>query len=147
MNFYTTSSFRKDIQQLTRKPKDGYTSVIDDICNTLQTMPDNILRDTNDRIRQEQSFRVVKLRIGNSKMRLPKNDGFRLIYWVSTQKDNLVLLRIYPKRGAFAANNLTNTEFLRLLKEMVEENRRQELQQVDIASALSVIRHQCAIGC
>ncbi len=107
MNFFTTTSFRSAIQQLTRKPKNGYMSVVLDICETLKSMPDNILRDTNDRIRQEQYFRMVKLRIGNSNQNLPKNDGFRLIYWVSIKSDNLVLLTIYPKRGPLAASNLT----------------------------------------
>ena len=95
MNFFTTTSFRSAIQQLTRKPKNGYMSVVLDICETLKSMPDNILRDTNDRIRQEQYFRMVKLRIGNSNQNLPKNDGFRLIYWVSIKSDNLVLLSAY----------------------------------------------------
>lgn len=145
MNFFTTTSFRSAIQQLTRKPKNGYMSVVLDVCETLKSMPDNILRDTNDRIRQEQYFRMVKLRIGNSNQNLPKNDGFRLIYWVSIKSDNLVLLTIYPKRGPLAAANLTDAEFVRLLREMVEENKNQMLQQVDIASSLRVIKVQCGL--
>lgn len=145
MNFFTTTSFRSAIQQLTRKPKNGYMSVVLDICETLKSMPDNILRDTNDRIRQEQYFRMVKLRIGNSNQNLPKNDGFRLIYWVSIKSDNLVLLTIYPKRGPLAAANLTDAEFVRLLREMVEENKNQMLQQVDIASSLRVIKVLCGL--
>jgi mRNA-degrading endonuclease RelE of RelBE toxin-antitoxin system len=145
MNFFTTTSFRSAIQQLTRKPKNGYMSVVLDICETLKSMPDNILRDTNDRIRQEQYFRMVKLRIGNSNQNLPKNDGFRLIYWVSIKSDNLVLLTIYPKRGPLAASNLTDAEFVRLLREMVEENKNQMLQQVDVASSLRVIKVQCSL--
>lgn len=145
MNFYTTSSFRTSIQLLIRKPKNGYMSVVSDICETLKSMPDNILRDNNDRIRQEQNFRIVKLRIGNSNQRLPKNDGFRLIYWVSLRKENLVLLKIYPKRGSLAVGNLTEGEFLRLLEEMVDENKQQVLQQVDILSSLNIIKDQCGL--
>lgn len=97
MKFYTSNSFRLSISKLTRKPKEGYESVVKDICEALQVMNDNILRDSNDRIRQEQNFRIVKLRVRNSQQNLPKNDGFRLIYWVSTKSDNLVLLSAYPK--------------------------------------------------
>ena len=145
MNFYTTSSFRAAIQKLTRKTKDGYISVVHDVCEALQSMPDNIMRDTNDRIRQEQDFRIVKLRVKNSKLNLPKNDAFRLIYWVSTKKDNLVLLSVYPKRGTYGIGNLTDEEFLRLLKELVEENRQELLQQVDITNALNVINSHCKL--
>jgi len=111
MNFYTSTSFRASVSKLIRKPKDGYESVVDDICEALRKMDDSILRETNDRIRQEQNFRIVKLRVRNSHQNLPKNDGFRLIYWVSTTSDNLVLLTVYPKRGPMRAINLTNNEF------------------------------------
>lgn len=120
-------------------------SVASDVCEALNSMPDNILRETNDRIRQEQNYKMVKLRIGNSNQNLPKNDGFRLIYWVSSKSDNLVLLKIYPKRGPLAVNNLTGAEFVRLLKELVDENKQQMLQQVDITSSLNVIRNQCSL--
>ena len=52
MNFYTSSTFRRDIESLTKKPREGYMSVTKDICKALTDMPDNILRDTNDRVRQ-----------------------------------------------------------------------------------------------
>lgn len=145
MKIYTTTSFRTAIQKLTRKTKDGYISVVHDVCEALQSMPDNIMRDTNDRIRQEQDFRIVKLRVKNSKLNLPKNDAFRLIYWVSIKKDNLVLLSVYPKRGTYGIGNLNDEEFLRLLKELVEENRQELLQQVDITNALNVINSHCKL--
>lgn len=78
-------------------------------------------------------------------MKLPKDDSFRLIYWVSTKKDNLVLLSVYPKRGTYGIVNLTDEEFLRLLKELVEENRQEQLQQVDITNALNVINSHCKL--
>ena len=40
-------------------------SVVKDICDNLQKMPDNIIRDTNDRVKQFPKFRIVKLRIPN----------------------------------------------------------------------------------
>lgn len=139
MNFYTSTSFRDSISKLTRKPKDGYESVVVDICDALKSMDNSILRDTNDRIRQENNFRIIKLRVKNSHLNLPKNDGFRLIYWVSTVTDNCVLLTVYPKRGPQAAVNLTNNEFKRLLKEMVTEKEKNILQMVDIFNNLKVI--------
>lgn len=43
-----------------KKPKEGYTTVVSDICKALQDMPDNIARDTNDRIKMFEEYRVVK---------------------------------------------------------------------------------------
>ena len=142
MNFYTSSSFRKSVSALTRKAKDGYKSVIEDILRLFRAWM-IILRETNDRIRQEQNFRIVKLRVKNSQLKLAKKDGFRLIYWVSTKSDNLVLLSVYPKRGPHAINNLANTEFLRLLQEMLDEKLQCILQKVDINHNLTIIDDSC----
>lgn len=144
MFFYTSTSFRSSISKLTRKSKDGYESVVKDVCDALGSMDDSFLRETNDRIRQEQNFRIVKLRVKNSHQNLPKNDAFRLIYWVSTKSDNLVLLSIYPKRGPLGINNLTNDEFKRLLEEMLREKCDSILQKVDVTDNLKVIDEACS---
>jgi len=124
---------------LMKKSKDGYVSVSKDICDGLKAMPDNILRDTNDRIRQFAEYRVVKLRLPNSGQHLPKANGFRLIYWVSLKKDVVVLLRVYPKRGPQAAVDLVDDEYNRLLVEMLNESMASKLHQVDIESKLADI--------
>ena len=144
MNFYISTSFRNSISKLTRKSKDGYESVVSDICDALKSMDVSILRDTNDRIRQEQYFRIIKLRVKNSHQNLPKNDAFRLIYWVSTKTDNLVLLTVYPKRGPLGINNLTSDEFVRLLEEMLKEKENSLLQKVDITNNLKVTDEACS---
>ena len=46
MNFFTISTFRDVVASLIKKPREGYSSVVADICAELQSMPDNILRDT-----------------------------------------------------------------------------------------------------
>ena len=122
-------------------------SVVSDICNSLVNMPDNILRDTNDRIRQFAEFRVVKLRLPNSGQHLPKNNGFRLIYWVSMKNDVAVLLRIYPKRGSQSAVDLVDDEYDRLLVEMVNESKNNQLHQVDITNGLAELsQNECLPG-
>lgn len=143
MNFYTTSTFREALAGLTKKRKDGYISVIKDICEGLTSMPDNILRDTNDRIRQLAEYRIVKLRLPNSGQHLPKASGFRLIYWVSMKRDLAVLLRIYPKRGPQSAVDLTDEEYNRLLVEMIKESQVHNLHQVDVTNGLSEISQNC----
>ena len=62
MNFFTISTFRDVVASLIKKPREGYSSVVADICAELQSMPDNILRDTNERIIQTSSdiLRFIK---------------------------------------------------------------------------------------
>lgn len=99
-------------------------------------MPDNILRETNDRILQTEEFRIVKLRLPNSGQRLSKPNGFGLIYFVSQLNDVVVLLRVYPKRGPQGVVNLVSTEYERLLEEMMKESLACSLHEVDILNAL-----------
>lgn len=112
-------------------------TVVADICKALQDMPDNIARGTNDRIKVFDQYRIVKLRVPNSGLRLAKANGFRLFYWVSMKHDNMVLLRIYPKRGPQGIKNIADAEYDRLLMEMVQENQVHSLHQVDIANLLA----------
>ena len=137
MNFYTTSTFRQTLTSLTKKPKEGYKSVVKDICKALLSMEPNIIRDTNDRIKQFEDFRVIKLRLPNSGQRLSRPDGFRLIYYISLISDDVALLRIYPKRGPQGIVDLVDEEYDRLLVEMVVENNNKNLHQVDINNSLA----------
>ena len=137
MNFYTTSTFRQTLSSLTKKPREGYKSVVKDICKALLSMEPNIIRDTNDRIKQFEDFRVIKLRLPNSGQRLSRPDGFRLIYYVSLISDDVALLRIYPKRGPQGIVDLVDEEYDRLLVEMVVENNNKNLHQVDINNSLA----------
>ena len=137
MNFYTTSTFRQTLTSLTKKPKEGYQSVVKDICKALLSMEPNIIRDTNDRIKQFEDFRIVKLRLPNSGQHLSRPDGFRLIYYVSLISDDVALLRIYPKRGPQGIVDLVDEEYDRLLLEMVMENNNKTLHLVDIKNSLA----------
>lgn len=137
MNFYTTTTFRESLARLTKKAKDGYMTVTQDICNALMNMPDNILRDTNDRVYQYPEYRVVKLRLMNSGQNLSKPNGFRLIYYVSLLHDSVVLMHIYPKRGPLSAVDLVNAEYTRLQMELFNESNASMLHQVDIANGLA----------
>ena len=136
MIFYTSSTFRRNLESLTKKSRDGYMSVVTDICNAMREMPDDILRDKNDRVRQLPDYRIVKLRLPNSGQNLSRSNGFRLIYWVSLFTDDIVLLSIYPKRGPQCAVDLIDSEYGRLVVEMTQESKANQLHQVDIAAGL-----------
>ena len=137
MNFFTISTFRQSVASLLKKRKDGYNSVVQDICDALNEMPDDIIRESNDRVYQYPEYRVVKLRLPNSGLRLSKANGCRLIYWVSLKHDNVALLRVYPKRGSQGIVDLTQSEYRRLQLELFNQSQANMLHQVDITNALS----------
>ena len=147
MIFYTSTTFRESLASLMKKNKDGYTTVVKDICDALGEMEDTILRDTNDRVFQFPEYRVVKLRVANSGRKLSKSNGFRLIYWVSQLHDNVVLMRVYPKRGPQAAVDLVNAEYTRLQMEVFNESKANMLHQVDVANGLAELsQNGCLSG-
>lgn len=145
MKFYTSSTFRETLNGLLKKRKEGYSSASVDICQALNDMPDNILRDTNERIIQTPKFRVVKLRVPNSGQRLSKADGFRLIYLVSLVSDDAVLLRVYPKRGAKSMVNISNAEYIRLINEVLDENSNGKLHEVDVTNGLAELSQKASL--
>lgn len=122
-------------------------SVVKDICDQLHSMDDKILRESNDRVRQLQNYRIVKLRLPNSGQKLSKSNGFRLIYWVSLIADEVVLMSIYPKRGSHSVVDLVDTEYGRLVEEMTAESCNHSLHQVDIDNALAEINTSASLTC
>lgn len=145
MNFYTISSFREVVADLMKKPRESYSSVLEDICTALISMPDNIIRDINERIIQTAEMRVIKLRVQNSGQKLAKSNGFRLVYMVSNTSDSVVLLTIFPKRGSKGIDNIPNAEYIRLLKELSVENREGKLHQVDITNNLIEVSQRASL--
>ena len=137
MNFYTISKFRDVVASLLKKPREGYASLVADICNELQSMPDNILRDSNERIIQTSEYRVVKIRMANSGQKLSKANGFRLVYFVSLVTNDVVLLTVFPKRGAKGIENIPAAEYIRLQFEVINESKSKTLHQVDIVNGLA----------
>lgn len=132
MRFYTITTFRKNISDLTKKTKDGYQTVMTDIRNALSKMPDNVLRETNDRVFQTDQFRIIKLRLPNSGQSLSKSNGFRLIYLALLTKDVVTLLSIYPKRGSQGKVNIDKVELQRLIQEYIVEYSNDSLEVFDL---------------
>ena len=73
----------KDLNQVTQYTNELIALVRNNFCYIkLQSMPDNIIRDSNERFIQTPKYRIVKLRISNSAQKLSKANGFRLVYMV-----------------------------------------------------------------
>ena len=63
------------------------------------------------------------------------------------KNDVAVLLRIYPKRGSQSAVDLMDDEYDRLLVEMVNESKNNQLHQVDITNGLAELsQNECLPG-
>lgn len=119
--YYSTSCFRNQVCELTKKAKEGYRSVLEDICNELKDKSIDEIRITLDRVKDEENFTIVKLRLQNEGLKLSKKDGFRLIYLVRKDKDIVILLDVYPKRGPKQRLNVKNNDYNIYLKNYLDE--------------------------
>ncbi len=120
-DFFSTVRFRRQIKELTKRERDGYASVLADICNEFKGKTIEEIRISLDRILDADKFCLVKLRLKNSALHLSKKDGFRLLYLVRKDKPEVTFLYVYPKRGNKGELNVKNNDYLPFLEDYVNE--------------------------
>jgi len=108
MNIYSISEFRTQLDLLLKKSKDGYSSCYLDICKFLKS-DFSIILQTPEFIKQvSRTNKFKKTKLKNTALNLSAANGYRLIYIVDTETQNIYLLYIYPKQGKLANLNIGN---------------------------------------
>ena len=138
--FYSTQTFRDALNKLCSKPKEGYSSVAKDICNSFKDKTIDEIRMNRDMVLCEDKLTIIKLRVPNSGQRLSKKDGFRLIYLAHKEKEEVTFLYIYPKRGKYGLVTVKDDEILSLLEEYVNEKKSSSLEMHDIDNELDILQ-------
>jgi len=116
MIFSSISGFRKDVQTLRKRSKDGYESCKQDIINTLQELTFKQLSDLPSLIFMIDKYKLIKVRIPNSAQKLSRSDGFRLYIFINQETEEVSLLTIYPKRGPQSILSITKEQEKRLIQ-------------------------------
>lgn len=130
--FYSISTFRDQLNDLTKKEKDGYVSVWNDICDELKDKTIEELRNTPSLITASQEIKIIKARVQNSYLNLSKSNGFRLIYLVKLDTAEIILLYVFPKRGKKGAGNITDKAYKDFLETYKTEVKLGSLVPYDI---------------
>ena len=131
MELYFTNDFYQQVARLIKKSKDGYQSCIEDIisfidCSTLESIVSE-----NPILRELETIKVLKIRIKNSKQKLSKRDGYRLIVIANSKNQSLTLAYIYPKMGKYGQSNISETDEINLLRKFIVESRDKTLRSFD----------------
>lgn len=136
---YSISTFRSQIEALIKKKKDGYTSVLSDICNEIDGKSIEELRITPKQILQieKEQIRTIKARCSSSNIKQSKSNGYRFIYLVHLNKSEIVLLYVFPKRGNQGITNINHTFLVNLIKTYTEE--KESLVQHNLCKGLDSI--------
>lgn len=115
--FYSISTFRDELSELLASKKDGYISVWNDIVDEFHTKKNmDEIRMTPSMIKLNDNIKIIKARIPNSYLKLGKSNGFRLIYLVLLDREEVVLLYVYPKRGKKGAVSIKDSIYIDLLE-------------------------------
>lgn len=97
--YQSISYFRERLTSLKNVKRGVYATVEDEIRCEFSDKPIEQIRINNDMILIEDSFITIKLRLPDRKHKLSKKDGYRLIYLVYKDRDEVAFLDIYPKNG------------------------------------------------
>ncbi|MDR2040459.1 MAG: hypothetical protein LBQ60_21290 [Bacteroidales bacterium] len=131
--------------KLLKAKRKEYCSVNQDLCSCFLDKKDKIKKeqeiwDSRDMIYQDEEYKVIKLRVQDSFKRLSKSDGYRLIFLISSSKEIVCFLNIYPKNGSFSKMDISKEELKDLLRDFIDEFKKQLLYCHDVTGCLEELK-------
>lgn len=132
--YQTISYFRNRIERLLSVKRGVYATVEDEICREFKGKNIEQVRQNYDMVLIDTPRIIIKLRLPDKKHRLAKKDGFRLIYLVYKDRDEVVFLDVYPKNGPLQQLDEEDDVIIRLINEYAEEKAAGLLQEYDLKS-------------
>src|SRR5690606_18091163 len=114
---YCLSSFNLVFDHLTKRPRFGYASLPLDIGGFLKDKSFEVLFNTPIKYAEVLGTRIIKTRLPNSGQNIGKSGGFRLIYAAINEGEKIVLLTVYPKKGKYAMEDISD----KVVEGLVEE--------------------------
>ena len=75
---------------------------------------------------------IIKLRLPDKKHKLAKKDGYRLIYLVYKNAEEVAFLDIYPKNGPMQQLDIDDQQVVNLVRQYVDEKENGTLRTYEI---------------
>ena len=142
MIFLSIHTFRKALLQLSKAKKSEYASIRSDIAKSFLNKTSEEIFSSPDMINQNETFKVIKLRIANTNAKFSKRDGYRMIYLVNNQNDMVCLLYVYPKKGSLQQINISDKDLKQYLIEFTYDFISYNLVCHNILDDLSINKKQ-----
>ena len=109
-----------------------YASVEDEIRAAFKETSIEQIRQNRDMILFDDQRIIIKLRLPDRKHRLTKKDGFRLIYLVYKDVEEVAFLDIYPKNGPMQQLDIDDQQVVNLVKQYIDEKENGTLLDYEI---------------
>jgi mRNA-degrading endonuclease RelE of RelBE toxin-antitoxin system len=130
--FNAIHHFLQRIKVLKDVKRGVYDTVEDEIRSSFKGATIEEIRQNRDMILMDDEHIIIKLRMQDKRHRLSKKDGYRLIYIVYKEIEEVGLLDIYPKNGPKQQLDIDDEEVVRLVQQFKCEREKGELSPYKI---------------
>lgn len=119
--FYAIAYFLQRVAALKTIRRSVYATIEDEIRNSFAGQNIDTIRQNRDMILMNDEHVVIKLRMPDRKHKLSKKDGYRLIYIVYKDREEVGLLDVYPKNGPSQQLDIDDKQVTSLVQQYTDE--------------------------
>ena len=124
IEFSSIAFFQSRLTALKDVKRGVYATVEDEVKAAFRGFSIEQIRQNYDMILLDDPRIVIKLRLPDKKHRLSKRDGYRLIYLVYKDREEVALLDVYPKIGPMQQLDIADEEVVELVRQYIDEKER-----------------------
>ncbi|MBR1401281.1 MAG: hypothetical protein IJ562_06785 [Prevotella sp.] len=121
IEFHAIAYFLQRVAALKAVRRGVYATVEDEICKSFVGQSIEMIRQNRDMILIDDEHVVIKLRMPDRKHKLSKKDGYRLIYIVYKDREEVGLLDVYPKNGPSQQLDIDDKQVISLVQQYIDE--------------------------
>lgn len=124
IEFSSISFFQSRLTAMKNVKRGVYATVEDEVKAAFRGFTIEQIRQNYDMILLDDPRIIIKLRLPDKKHRLSKRDGYRLIYLVYKDREEVALLDVYPKNGPMQQLDIADDEVVELVRQYIDEKER-----------------------
>lgn len=132
INYFAITNFVERIATLKVAKRGVYATVEEEVCTAFKDVSIEQIRQNRDMILLDDPRIIIKLRLPDEKHKLAKKDGFRLIYLVYKNSEEVAFLDIYPKNGPMQQLDIDDQQVVNLVRQYVDEKESGTLRTYEI---------------
>ncbi len=132
IDYFAITNFVERIAALKNAKRGVYASVEEEVCTAFKNVSIEQIRQNRDMILLDDPRIIIKLRLPDKKHKLAKKDGFRLIYLVYKNSEEVAFLDIYPKNGPMQQLDINDQQVVNLVRQYVDEKENGTLRTYEI---------------
>jgi mRNA-degrading endonuclease RelE of RelBE toxin-antitoxin system len=132
ITFSATTNFIARIGALKNVRRGVYSTIEDEIRASFKGLTIEQIRQNRDMILFNDEYIVIKLRMPDKKHRLSKKDGYRLIYLVYKDTEEVIFLDVYPKNGPSQQLDIDDKQLVALVNQLADEREKRLLTPFEI---------------